>query len=95
MYYIYIGRNHNLKYPDKLIVEYEDNYFERNERTDWEVLDTNLKEKLLSGDDSFYAIEEDQFNSIISSWGGSKSGYKNLNIKHLYDNHGYGDEYDN
>ncbi len=94
MYYIYIGKNHDLSNPDKVIVEENDKYFERSIQTSWDLLDEFLVRKLKSGDDDFYSIEDHQFDEIIDKWGGSKTGYRNLNVDHLFDNFGYGDEYD-
>lgn len=48
----------------------------------------------MNGDAGYYALEDESFLKILSSWGGSKFGYKNQNIHHEVDNRGYGEEYD-
>lgn len=94
MYYLYLGKSGSFQDPESLIVEYRGRYFIRKRKTDWDDLDESLRKKLLAGDSGFYAIEESQFEDIIRSWGGSKAGYRHLNVEHKVDNHGYGDEYD-
>lgn len=94
MYYLYLGKNGSFQNPEALIVEYRGRYFIRRHNTDWDDLDEVLRNRLMSGDSCFYAIEEDQFDDITRLWGGSKTGYHHLNVEHKVDNHGYGDEYE-
>ena len=95
MYYIYLGKRGDFSSPEKLIIQYENNWFYRKKTTDWELME---EEEILSfksgNDENYYAIEKDQFNSILSSWGGSRFGYKNLDLTGEEDDSGYGDEYD-
>lgn len=93
MNYIYIGKG-DFSNPEELIVEEDGYYFIRHRRTDWDILDDLEKEDILNGKDGYYSIEDSKKDEILSSWGGSKNGYRNLNIHHKSDNHGYGEEYD-
>ena len=95
MYYIYLGKRGDFSSPEKLIIQYENNWFYRKKTTDWELMEEEEILSLKSGnDENYYAIEKDQFNSILSSWGGSRFAYKNLNLTGEEDDSGYGDEYD-
>ena len=93
MNYIIIGKG-DFSSPEKIIVDYQGHYFQRRKNTDWEELTPEEKEDLLSGRIPSYGIEESQKDQILLNWGGSKEGYKNLNIHHRVDNGGYGEEYD-
>ena len=93
MNYIYLGKG-DFKNPEKAIVEYQGNYFCRRKNTDWDILDEKDLSSLMNGDAGYYALEDESFLKILSSWGGSKFGYKNQNIHHEVDNRGYGEEYD-
>lgn len=95
MYYIYLGKRGDFSSPEKLIIQYENNWFYRKKTTDWELMEEEEILSLKSGnDENYYAIEKDQFNSILSSWGGSRFGYKSLDLTGEEDDSGYGDEYD-
>ncbi len=93
MNYIYIGKG-DFSDPEEIIVEDNGNYFIRHRTTDWDILDYEEKEKILNGNDGYYAIDDSQRDEILFRWGGSKNGYRNLNIHHETDNHKYGDEYE-
>lgn len=95
MYYLYLGRKGDFSSPESIIVEYEGNYFSRGNHTDWFYMEQEEVEEMTSGrDNKYYAIDKSQFEEILSSWGGSKQGYKTMNIYGLSDNEGYGDSYD-
>ena len=95
MYYIFLGRKNDFSSPEKIIVEYDNHYFYREKHTDWFFLEEEEKEIILNGDNNKYClIDESQFDNILSLWGGSKTGYKNMNVNHDFDNLGYGDSYD-
>ena len=95
MYYLYLGRRDDFASPEKIIIDYQNHYFYREKNTDWSEMEANEIETMLSGrDNKYFSVEKNQFESILSSWGGSKTGYKNMNIDNLTDNEGYGDEYD-
>lgn len=94
MYYLYLKYG-NFKNPDRLIVEYHNNYYYREKHTDWMELEDDEKESLLSGrSNRYYAMEESQFDEILDLWKGSRTGYKSFNTRHLSDHEGYGDSYD-
>lgn len=81
--------------PEKLIIQYENHWFERKKTTDWIEMDQKDVDSLLSGKDNrYYGIEKNQFDEILSSWGGSRFGYKNIDLTGESDNSGYGDSYD-
>lgn len=95
MYYLYLGRQGSFQSPESIIVEFEGNYFYRGIHTDWFMMDEEEVNKMTSGrDNKYYAIEKEEFDSILNSWGGSKHGYKSMNIHGEYDHEGYGDSYD-
>lgn len=95
IYYIYLGKKNDFSSPEQLIVFHDETYFYRQEHTDWFVMDETQIQNMNKGlDNKYYCIEEKDFNKILSSWGGSKQGYKSMNINSLTDNEGYGDEYD-
>ena len=95
MYYLYLGRRGDFSSPESIIIQYQDHYYYRGKHTDWFEMEENEIEKMLSGkDNKYYAIEKNQSDEILSSWGGSQQGYKNMNIHHLVDHSGYGDSYD-
>lgn len=93
MYYLYL-RYGSFDNPDRLIVEYQGNYYFRGKNTDWMELEDEEKDSLLSGrSNRYYAIEDSQFEKILDSWKGSRTGYKSFNTRHLYDHEGYADSY--
>lgn len=95
MYYLYMRHGSDFRYPDKLIVEYDSRYFERKKQTDWEEMSSLDVEELVSGKNShYYFMDETQFKEIVSSWGGSETGYQRLNIHNLVKTSDYGDSYD-
>lgn len=94
MYYLFLGRKNDFDSPESLIVEYQNYFFQRGEHTDWFLLEEKEARNITSGKDNrYYSIEKSQFERILSSWGGSRYGYKNQNIHHETDNEGYGDSY--
>jgi hypothetical protein len=95
MYYLYLGRGNDFSSPESVIVEYQGNYFYRGKNTEWFEMEEEGIQKMLSGrDNRYYSIEKEQFEQLLSTWGGSRQGYKNHNTLNLTDNEGYGDSYD-
>ncbi len=95
MYYLYLGRNGDFSSPKSIIIDYQDHYFYREENTDWFEMEESETRKMLSGSDNkYFSIEKEQFEAILSLWGGSRCGYQSMNIDNLTDNEGYGDEYE-
>ncbi len=81
MYYIHLGKNGDFSSPEKLIIQYQEKWYYRKKTTDWEEMDEIDIRALLSGNDiNYYAIEKSQFDSILSLWGGSRFGYKNMDL---------------
>lgn len=95
MYYLYLGKTNDFSSPEKLIINYDNNWFYRKKQTDWERLSDKEISSLLSGsDNSYYAIEKNQFQEILSSWGGSRYGYINFDLGNCVNDINYGDEDD-
>jgi hypothetical protein len=95
MYYIYLKHQSDSLNPDKIVVLYEGNYYERQKRTDWSRMDERDRTTLENGsDEHYFSVEQEQFDAIIKRWGGSRYGYRNQEIDGELDNEGYGDSYD-
>ncbi len=95
MHYIYLGKNGDFSSPDKLIIQYNEKWFYRKRTTDWEEMEENDIHSLLSGnDENYYSIEKSQFDSILSLWGGSRFGYKNIDLRDAEEDTEYGRDYD-
>lgn len=86
MYYIYLKQSDKSGNPDKIIVFYDGNYFERQRRTDWDLMNDRERLALENGSDKhYYSIDESQFHDILRRWGGSRYGYRNQNL-HIKEN---------
>ncbi len=95
MHYIYLGRKGDFSSPERLIIQYEGKWYFRKMTTDWEEMDEKDISSLLSGrDNNYYAIENSQFDTILSSWGGSRFGYKNIDLDNAEYDPEYGKDYD-
>ena len=95
MYYLYLGRHGSFDSPESIIVEFEGNYFYRGIHTDWFMMEEEEVSRMTSGhDNKYYSIEKEEYEAILNNWGGSKHGYKSMNIHGEDDNEGYGDSYD-
>lgn len=97
MYYFYLGKKGDFSSPEKLIIEYQNHWYERKKTTDWKEMEEEDQTKLLNGSDVlYYGIEKEDFDNILSSWGGSRFGYKNIDSDHLHDGEesDYGNERD-
>ncbi len=95
MYYLYLGKKNDFQNPEKIIIEYEGQYFFRESHTEWsEMKKEDITIMLEGSDNRYYSIEKDQFEKILDKFGGSRYGYKSKNIHNLTDNLGYGESYD-
>lgn len=95
MYYLYLKHGSDFRYPDRLIVEYDNSYFERKKQTDWALMSQEEIGDMLSGKDNrYYSVDENQFHAIIAKWGGSENGYQRLNIHNMVKTSNYGESYD-
>ena len=86
MYYLYLGRGHSFSDPKYLIVCSHNRYFKRDIHTDFSEMEQEEIDALLQGrDDNYYAIEKEDFQAILSSWGGSSHSYEILSQEVIYD----------
>lgn len=91
MYYLYLGKTGDFTSPERLIIEYQGRFYVRKKNTDWEEMEEKDIKILSDGTDNlYYGIEKDQFDSILSFWGGSRYGYKNLDVEHAEEDPDYG-----
>lgn len=95
MYYIHLGKNGDFSSPEKLIVQHQGKWYFRKKTTDWEEMENiDINSLLLGKDINYYAIEKSQFDSILSLWGGSRFGYKNMDLSNADYDTDYGKDYD-
>ena len=93
MKYCYLGRRGTYENPESVIVCYREKWYVRKERTDWSFLFDEEIEKILSGsDERYYSLDDTSFDQILDSWGGSKSGYRNMDTEGKENDIGYGEE---
>lgn len=86
MYYLYLGRHGDFSSPEKLIIEYHEHYYYRAKHSLWfEMEEREINEMISGRNNKYYSIEKDQFEDILSSWGGSRHGYQTMNVDNIVD----------
>ena len=95
MNYIFLGRNGDFHNPESVIVSEGGKYYKRRENTDWEFLeDIEIQKIELGTDNRYYEIDDASLDQIISSWSGSRYGYRNIETEDVENDIRYGEEYD-